>query len=89
MKKTFLFLFLLINVVCIAQNDTLSDTSMIFGKIVSDRAYLHNLPESYSRTSSFINSNEPVFIFSYEESASKEGFYGVFKDTLRGYLNEK
>lgn len=42
-------------------------------QVIADRAYLHNLPENYSKTSSYVISNEAVFIFSYEESAAKEG----------------
>lgn len=88
MKKTLpTILFLLICFVVTGQK-VVSDTTMFFGKVINDYTYLRNIPEEYSKNSNYVMSNEPVFIFSFEKSKSNVGYYGVFKDSLKGYLSE-
>lgn len=88
MKKLFLiFLFFLCNLYTQAQ-DIVNDSTMFYGVVLKDNINLKNSPKSYSYSNNYLSKGDAVFIYSFEKSDNLEWYYGVYKDTLKGYLRE-
>lgn len=88
MRKLFLIIFLSFSCYFSFGQDIVNDSTMFYGMVLKDNVNLKNTPKSYSYSNNYLNKGEAVFIYSYEKAGYSEGYYGVFKDTLSGFLAE-